>query len=98
VLLNVERLLFGSEWRQLRMRHELFEVAELVSHLVFHGVNLILIFLNAEVLIVISLEEWINSLDVILIKEFREIEHHHFLIFNGVNFKYVVQHQLNSLV
>jgi len=80
------------------MRHELFEVAELVSLLVFDGVNLILIFLNAEVLFVISLKERINSLDVLLIKEFREIEHHHFLVFNAVNFKYVVQHQLNCLV
>jgi hypothetical protein len=73
VLFNVERLLFGSEWRQLRMRNELFEVTELVSLLVFHGVNLLLILLNAEELFVISFKEWINPLDIFLIKEFWEI-------------------------
>ena len=98
VLLNMERLLLGSEWGQLRMRHELFKIAELVSLLVFHGVDLILILFDAEVLLVISLKEWINSLDVFLFKEFWEIEHHHFLVFNAVDFEYIVQHKLYSLV
>mgnify|MGYP001448623030 CR=1 FL=1 len=74
------------------MRKELFKVAELVPLLVLYSVYLVLVFLGLDILFIVSFQEWINSLDVALIKELWEVQHHHFLILNTVQFEYVVQH------
>jgi len=89
---NMEWFLVSSEWRELWMREELFKIAELVSLFIFDNINLILIFQCLLVLFIISLQEWEDSLDVVLLQELWEVEHHHLLIFDAVNLENVIQH------
>jgi len=90
VLLDVEGLLVSSEWRQFWVGQEFLEVAELVSLLVLDGINLILVLLSLNELLIVSFQEWEDSLDVVLLDELWEIEHHHLLVFNAVQFENVV--------
>ena len=71
------------------MRHELLEVAE-VPCLCLLSVDVLLVLLGLNELIVVSLKEWINSLDVIELQEFREVKHHHLLVLDTVDLENVL--------
>jgi len=71
---------FICEWRKIWVTQELFEVTELTLF-DFTCVNIILIFLSKKELVVVSLKEWIDSLNIMLMDELWQIKHHHFLVF-----------------
>ena len=79
------------------MAQELLEVAELIL-LDLAGIDFILILLSEKVLLVVSLEEWVNSLDLWLLEHFWEIKHHHLLVWLRVQLKDLLQEDLNRLV
>ena len=67
VRLHVVRLSLGSEWRKIWVAQELLKVAELIF-LDLTGVDLVLILLGEEILFVVSLKEWEDSLDLWLLE------------------------------
>ena len=91
MLLHMECFLVLSKRWQLRMRHELFEIAEILS-LGASYVNIFLVLLGLKILIVVSLKEWINSLDVVVLQEFWEVKHHHLLVLNAIDLENILQH------
>lgn len=66
-LFNVILFSLIGKWRKVGMTQELFKVAELIL-LDFACVNIILVLLSEQVFFVVSLKEWVDSLDFILLK------------------------------
>ena len=64
---HVVRLSFRGKWREIWVAQELLEVAELIF-LDLAGVYIVLILLGEEVLLVVSLKEWEDSLDLWLLQ------------------------------
>jgi hypothetical protein len=89
MLLHVECLLLLAEWGELWVRHKLFEIAEIFLFSVF-DINLVLVLLGLKILVIVSFKERINSLDIVVLQELREVQHHHLLVLNAIDLKNVV--------
>lgn len=89
ILLHMESFLFWPERRQMWMWHELFEVAE-VNSLCFSHVDILLVLLGLKILSLVSLKEWVNPLNVVVLQEFWEVKHHHLLILDTVDLENII--------
>lgn len=94
---GVIRLSLGGEWRKIWVAQELLEVAELVLF-DLACVHIVLILLSKHVLLIVSLEEWVDSINLLLLEHLWKIKHHHFLVWLGVHIKHLLQDDLNRLV
>lgn len=79
------------------MAQELLKIAKLAP-LNLSGINLILVLLCEHELFVVSLKEWINSLDLCLLKHLWQVEHHHLLVGLAVYLENFLKDDFNRLV
>lgn len=79
------------------MTQELFEVTELILF-DFACVHIILIFLSKKVLFIVSLKEWEDSLNFVLLEHLWQIKHHHFLVLLSIQFEHLFEKDFNRLI
>ena len=86
---------FGLESWELRIIQKVLKVAELVFGLLSFIVVLFLVFNDGHFLIVVSIQEWINSSKEREMKELRKLQHHDFCVRDVVFVEQVGQKHLN---
>jgi len=98
VLHYVVAHLLRGEGRQVGVADEVLEIAECALNSIWLGVDLLLIVSNGQEFRVVSLQEWVDALDQILVQEFGQVEHDCLLVFTAVQGEDVLEEKFDCLV
>lgn len=98
VLHNVVAHLLRGEGRQVGVADEVLEIAECALSSIWLGVDALLIVSNGQGFRVVSLQEWVDALNQILVQEFGQVEHDCLLVVTAVQGEDVLEKKFDCLV